>query len=117
MTKTENNMKSLATKKIKAIAKKRAYELDKEGKFDEHFTLTVFRDLMSDSVTRAEYEIAIEGDAYQNGFHSKGILNMHIAEIIQFAIGAKTKRDMNGNRYGISVQNEPIQSYSLLTKS
>ena len=117
MTKTENIMKSLATKKIKAIAKKRAYELDKECKFDEHFTLTVFRDLMSDSETRAEYEIAIEGDAYQNGLRGKGILNMHIAESIQFAIGAKTKRDVNGNRYVISVQNEPIQTYSLLTNS
>ena len=61
MTNTENNMKSLATKKIKAIAERRAYELDKEGIFHEHFTLTVFRDLMSDSVTRAEYEMAIGG--------------------------------------------------------
>ena len=64
---------------------------------------------------RLNFKIAL--DAYQNGLHGKGILNMHIAEIIQFAIGAKTKRDMNGNKYCISVQNEPIQTYSLLTKS
>ena len=117
MTKTENNMKNLATKMIKAIAKKRAYELDKEGKFDEHFTLTVFQDLMSDSETREKYEIAIEGNAYQNGLPGKRTLNRHLAGCIQFAIGAKTKRDVNGNRYKISVQNEPIQTYSLVTKN
>ena len=59
----------------------------------------------------------LEGDAYLNGLHGKGILNMHIAKCIQSAIGAKTKLDVNGNRYVISVQNEPIQTYSLLTKS
>ena len=117
MTQTENNMKNLATNMIKDIAKKRAYQLDKEGKFDEHFTLTVFQDLMSDSETRAEYEIAIEGDAYQNGLPGKRTLNRHLAGCIQFEIGAKTKRDVNGNRYKIAVQNEPIQTYSLVTKN
>lgn len=114
MKNTESNIKSLATLKIKAIAKKSALELDKEGKFDEHLTLTVFRDLMTGSESRAEYEKAVGGDAYQNGLPDKRILNMHIAECIQSAIGAKTKLDENGNRYKISVQNEPIQSYSLL---
>ena len=116
MKKTENNMKSIATKMIKAKAKKRAYELDKEGKFDEHFTLTVFRDLMADSETREEYELAVGGDAYQNGLLDKRTLNMHIAECIRFTIGAKAKRDVDNKRCVNSVQNEPIQSYSLLTK-
>ena len=103
MTKTENELKRLAAQKIKYLAKKRAYELDKEGKFDEHFTLTVFRDLMTDPETREEYEKAVGGDAYQNGLIDKGI-NKHIAQCIQFEIGAKAKRDVDDKRCVNSVQ-------------
>ena len=39
---------------------RQALELNEQGRFTEHFTLTVFRDLIADAVLWSDYEIVIE---------------------------------------------------------
>ena len=69
---------------VKAI--RRAREVDDAGGFDEHFTLRVIRDLMTDQGFRADYETVIGGDAYENGLPGKFPLNMHLGWYIKNAI-------------------------------
>ena len=101
-----------------ASAVKRARELNEDGVFDEHFTLTVIRDLMSDPAFRADYEKAIGGDAYQNGLPGKFQLNMHLGRYIKNAIpDAVPLLDSNRKPRRMQIRDEPIRSYTLLTKS
>ena len=103
---------------ILATAVRRARELNENGVFDEHFTLTVIRDLMSDPAFRADYEKAIGGDAYQNGLPGKFQLNMHLGRYIKNAIpDAVPLLDSNRKPRRMQVRDEPIRSYTLLTKS
>lgn len=103
---------------ILATAVRRARELDETGEFDEHFTLTVIRDLMADSQFRADYETVVGGNAYQSGLPGKSPLNMYLGWYIKNAIpNAVPLRDANRKPRRIQVRNEPIQSYTLLTKS
>ena len=103
---------------ILATAVRRARELNENGVFDEHFTLTVIRDLMTDPAFRADYEKAIGGDAYQNGLPGKFQLNMHLGRYIKNAIpDAVPLLDANRKPRRMQVRNEPIRSYTLLTKS
>ena len=100
---------------IRAV--RRARELDGRGKFNEHFTLTVVRDLMTDPEFRTDYEKVIGGDAYQNGLPGKFPLNMHLGWYIKNAIpDAVPLLDSNRRPRRVQVRNEPIQSYTLLTK-
>ena len=97
---------------------RRALELDGLGRFTEHFTLTVFRDLIADSAFRSDYETVIGGDAYENRLPGKFPLNMNLGRFIKNAIpGAAPLRDANGRPRRKQVRNEPIQSYTLLTKA
>lgn len=97
---------------------RRALELDKQGGFTEHFTLTVFRDLIADPAFRADYESVIGGDAYENRLPGKFPLNMNLGRYIKNAIpGAVPLRDPSGRARRVQVRNEPIQSYTLLTKA
>ena len=103
---------------ILATAVRRARELDDAGSFGEHFTLTVIRDLMTDPGFRADYEKVVGGDAYQNGLPGKFPLNMHLGWYIKNAVPeAVPLLDSNRKPRRIQVRNEPIQSYTLLTKS
>ena len=102
---------------IEAVIR-RALELDKQGKFTEHFTLTVFRDVIADTAFRSDYETVIGGDAYESGLPGKLPLNMNLGRYIKNAIpGAAPIRDPNGRPRRVQVRNEPIQSYTLLTKA
>ena len=104
--------------KIIARAVRRAREVDDAGGFDEHFTLRIIRDLMTDQGFRADYETVIGGDAYENGLPGKFPLNMHLGWYIKNAIpGAVPVLDSNHKPRRVQVRNEPIQSYTLLTKS
>lgn len=103
---------------ILATAVRRARQLNETGVFDEHFTLTVIRDLMTDSAFRTDYETAIGGDAYENGLPGKFQLNMHLGRYIKNAIpDAVPLLDANRKPRRMQVRDEPIQSYTLLTKS
>ena len=96
---------------------RRALELDGQGKFTEHFILTVIRDLMTDKKFRSDYETAADGDAYKNRLPGKSPLNRNLGRFIKNAIpGAARLMDKQGNPRRMQVRNEPIQSYTLLTK-
>jgi hypothetical protein len=97
-------------------AVKRARDLDEADMFDQHFVLTVFRDLMGDPKIRADYEKVVGGGAYQSGLPGKSPLNMYLGWYIKNAVGADPVLDANGNPRRTQVRNEPIQSYTLLTK-
>lgn len=102
---------------IEAVIR-RALELNEQGKFTEHFTLTVFRDLIADTAFRSNYETVIGGDAYESGLPGKFPLNMNLGRYIKNAIpGAAPLRDPNGRPRRVQVRNEPVQSYTLLTKA
>ena len=96
----------------------RALELDGQGRFTEHFIHTVIRDLMDDEKFRSDYETAAGGDAYKNRLPGKSPLNRNLGRYIKNAIpGAARLMDDQGNPRRVQVRNEPIQSYTLLTKT
>ena len=103
---------------ILETAARRARELDEAGAFDEHFTLTVIRDLMSDPTFRADYEKVIGGDAYQSGLPGKSPINMYLGWYVKNAVpDAVPLRDANRRPRRMQVRNEPVQSYTLLAKT
>ena len=98
-------------------AVRHARELDEAGEFDEHFILTVVRGLMTDPGFRADYEAVVGGDAYENGLAGKFPLNMHLGWYIKNAIpDVIPVLDAKRKPRRMYVRNEPIQSYTLLTK-
>lgn len=104
------------SEKIIETAVQRARDLDEAGRFDQHFVLTVFRDLMGNPRFRADYERVIGGDAYRSGLPGKSPLNMYLGWYIKNAVSADSVFDPSGNPRRTQVRNEPIQSYTLLTK-
>ncbi|ORE94514.1 hypothetical protein [Acuticoccus yangtzensis] len=88
-----------------------------EGRFDENFTLNVFRTAVAAPRMRAAYERAIGGDAYAPNLPGKFLLNMSLAWHIRNAVGASTKRDANGVEMRRRVENEPIEIYTLLQEA
>lgn len=95
-------------------AQHKAREVFDAGRFDEHFTLTVFRELMSDSNSRQLYEKVIEADAYTDGAPKKTPLNMYLGWYIKNAINAQPLLDDAGKPRRAFVKGEPIKSYTLL---
>ncbi|UOM33377.1 hypothetical protein [Acuticoccus sp. I52.16.1] len=85
-----------------------------EGRFDEDFTLSVFRTAVSAPRMRAAYERAIGGDAYAPHLPGKFLLNMSLSWHIRNAVGAAPKRDANGNEIRRHVTGEVIEAYTLL---
>ncbi len=85
-----------------------------EGRFDEDFTLNVFRTAVSAPRMRAEYERAIGGDAYAPNLPGKFLLNMSLSWHIRNAVGAAPRRDGTGNEIRRHVTGEVIESYTLL---
>lgn len=104
------------SEKIIDAAVKKAQELYEIGEFDQHFVLTVFRRLMTDPEFRSEYEDLVGGDAYQSGLPGKSPINMYLGWYIKNAVGADPILDASGKPRRAQIQNEPIQSYTLLVK-
>ena len=100
-----------------SAAQRKACEVFDAGRFDEHFTLTVFRELMSDAKTRQLYEQVIEADAYTDGAPKKTPFNMHLGWYIKNAINAQPMLDDAGKPRRAFVKGEPIKSYTLLQSS
>lgn len=100
-----------------SAAQRKAREVFNAGGFDEHFTLTVFRELMSDAKTRHLYEQVIEADAYTDGAPKKTPLNMYLGWYIKNAINAHPLLDDAGKPRRAFVKGEPIKSYTLLQSS
>lgn len=95
-------------------AQHKAREVFDAGRFDEHFTLTVFRELMSDPNSRQLYEKVIEADAYTDGAPKKTPLNMYLGWYIKNAINSQPLLDDAGKPRRAFVKGEPIKSYTLL---
>ena len=100
-----------------SAARGKVREVFKTGRVNEHFTLTVFRELMSDANTRHLYEQLIEADAYTDGAPKKVPLNMHLGRHIKKAINAQRLLDDTGKPRRAFVEGEPIKSYTLLQGS
>jgi len=97
------------------IAIETARKLKSEGKFNEHFTLTVFQKLMQNPKFLSMYETAIGGKAREVGLKGKSPLNMYLGWYIKNAVGADPLLTASGKPKRAQVKNEPIQSYTLLT--
>jgi len=97
-----------------AAAQEKARQVYNAGRFDEHFTLTVFRELMENRRTRDLYEEIIGVDAYTNGAPKKTPLNMYLGWYIKNAIDAEPLLDDAGKPRRAFIQDEPIKSYTLL---
>lgn len=100
-----------------SAAQRKAREVFDTGRFDEHFTLTVIRELMSDAKTRQLYEQVIEADAYADRAPKKTPLNMYLGWYIKNAINAQPLLDDAGKPRRAFVKGEPIKSYTLLRSS
>lgn len=88
-----------------------------EGRFDEHFVLTVFETAMNDPDLRALYEQAVGGDAYAVKLPGKTPLNMYLGWYIKNALEAEPIVDSQGRPMRVQVRGQPIQSYTLLRAS
>ena len=111
----EERKRELAnTKRLFSLAQGQARKVFAEGRFTEHFTLTVIQDLMADPEARRLYEQIIGTDAYADGVEGKTPLNMYLGWYIKNAISAQPVVDSNGNARRAFVKNEPIKSYTLL---
>jgi|GEM_PF-1440831 len=104
-----DNMETLYT-----VAQHKARKVFDAGLFDEHFTLSVFRELMSDTNARQLYEQVIDADAYTDGAPKKTPLNMYLGLYIKNAIDAQPLLDDTGKPRRAFVKDEPIKSYTLL---
>lgn len=104
-----DNMETLYT-----AAQRKAREVFDAGRFDENFTLTVFRELMADVTARQLYEQVIGADAYTDGAPKKTPLNMYLGWYIKNAIDAQPLLDDTGKPRRAFIKGEPIKSYTLL---
>ena len=103
------------TEALYSVAQQKARDVFTSGRFDEHFTLTVFGELMTDPKARALYEGVIGADAYTDGAPKKTPLNMYLGWYIKNAIDAEPLLDDAGKPRRAFVKNQPIKSYTLLT--
>ena len=106
----------LLTEDLVTRAIGRARDLDRDGRFDAHFTLTVLDDLFADPAFAADYERAVGGDAMARGTPAKASLNMNLGWQIKSAARARPVLDANGKPRRVKVRGRPIQSYTLLTR-
>ena len=97
-----------------SAARGKARKVFETGRFDEHFILTVFRELMFDTNTRQLYEQLIQADAYTDGASKKVPLNRILGLRIKDAIDAQRLLDDSGKPCRAFVKGEPIKSYTLL---
>lgn len=94
-----------------------AKQLDNDGRFDAHFTLTVIDTLFADPAFLADYEQVVGGPAFSRGLAAKASLNMNLGWQIKAAVRALPLLDDKGKAQRVQVRNRPIQSYTLLTKT
>ena len=102
------------TKALYSVAQQKAREVFNSGRFDEHFTLTVFGELMADPASRALYEEVIGAPALTDGAPKKTPLNMYLGWYIKNAIDAEPLLDDSGKPRRAFVKDQPIKSYTLL---
>ena len=94
-----------------------AVQLDLEGKFDPHFTLTVIDALFADPTFLEDYERVVGGSAMSRGNAAKASLNMNLGWQIKSAVRADPLLDEKGRARRVQVKGRPIQSYTLLSRA
>ncbi len=92
-----------------------AQMLDKDGKFDENFVLTVMKSAAQDADFMKLYNTAIGGEG-KKGVRQQKPLNQQLGRLIRKAANAKTKRSEEGKAMRAQVSGEIISSYSLLAR-
>ncbi len=97
-----------------------ATTLDKAGKFDDHFILTVVQEAEKDPDFVAQYAAAIGGKEAKGtraAARARVSLNQQIGRVIKKSIGARSKRNEAGKIVRAQVQNAMIVTYTLLEKA
>ncbi|MCF8707310.1 hypothetical protein [Rhizorhapis sp. SPR117] len=98
------------------IAQDLARQIFDQGRFTEHFTLTVIQDMTENPDIRLLYANLIgDDDILKTGVAKKSPLNMYLGWYIKNAIDAKPLLDGSGKPRRAFVKGQIIQSYTLLT--
>lgn len=93
-----------------------AQTLDAQGRFDEHFVVTVMKEAAADDTFMGLYHIAIGGEG-KAAARAQKPLNQQLGRLIRKAVGAKGLRTDAGRVARAQVTGEIISSYTLLTKT
>ncbi|SEQ99178.1 hypothetical protein [Thalassovita taeanensis] len=94
-----------------------AQKLDQDGKFDEHFILTVMKTATQDADYVTLYEAATGAVLNDNPEKAKRPLNQQLGRLIKKAVGAKSKKNIAGTIARAQTEGEVISTYTLLEKT
>ena len=92
-----------------------AQKLDAEGRFDEHFILTVMKEAAADPEFKDLYDRATGGQA-KFAVRQRRILNQQLGRVIRGAAKAKGKRTEDGSVARAQIKGEIIRTYTLLKR-
>lgn len=96
-----------------------ATKLDADGKFDENFILTVVNEAGKDAEFKTHYEAALDVDASEGEAKVKRArvsLNQQIGRMIKKSVGARSKRNPQGQIARGQATDTFIATYTLLEK-
>jgi hypothetical protein len=96
-----------------------AIRLDEAGRFDENFIRTVVDEAGKDADFTAQYEAALGGGANEGGARLKRArvsLNQQIGRVIKKSVGARSKRNAQGQIARGQAPDAFVASYTLLEK-
>ncbi len=116
-------VKRLAAKRaVIDMAQKTATDLDKSGKFDDHFILNVITTSSSDPAFVEAYTTATQaGDethkAKLMARRARITLNQQLGRVIKRTVGAKSLRKEGGGIARSTASDALISTYTLLTKA
>lgn len=94
-----------------------AKEIDAEGKFDEHFILTVMSTANKNAAFVELYNKAIGSGAEGRSARAQAPLNQQLGRLIKKAVGARGKKTEAGKVARAQVTGELISTYTLLEKA
>lgn len=97
-----------------------ASEMDANGKFDEHFILSVVKEAAQNPEFAAQYALALGGEdaaGTRVAVRARVSLNQQIGRLIKKAVGARSKRNEKGKIARAQVSDALITTYTLLEKT
>ena len=96
-----------------------AAKLDAAGKFDENFILTVVNEAGKDAAFKAQYEVALGDQSEGNEAivkRARVSLNQQIGRVIKKSVGARSKRNEQGQIARAQAADTFVATYTLLEK-
>lgn len=96
-----------------------ATKLDAAGKFDENFILTIVSEAGKDADFKTQYELALGVEASEGEAKVKRArvsLNQQIGRMIKKSVGARSKRNEQGQIARGQASNTFVATYTLLEK-